>query len=1119
MKPIARTSSSLAVAALLGLQGVAARAETLIISDSLTGNSTTANNWIAKGGACLTAGNSKTPATSVPSCSSLAATGLAYENKTQVGGVTGRIYPTPDPIGQGALRLTNGEYQSGGSNGGYTTGALISNFIFPTTQGIQVTWTSVTYGGGGGTGADGMTFFLADGGTDSAHQNPVTVGATGGSLGYSCSNGNPVADGLYGAYLGIGIDEFGNFSSASDNTSTGPGAHAGRISVRGSGSTNWTWLNANYPAYYPSSLAASDQLAAVKSTCSTGALWDYSKPKKPKQLSTTLAYNYNFLQSSDVPSGTPISNQQATASPLRSKATPIVYSLKLSSNGLLDFSYSINGGATTSVVSARKITDSNGALPKNFRFGFTGGTGGSSNVHEILCFKAAPVDTSNTSGGSNIQASSRVIQGSQLFLAYVHPNNWWGQVTAQSLMYDATNDVLSIATTPSWDASCTLTGGTCDSTGATVTASDPTKRAILTTDGGVGVPFEWTSLSKTAQGALTNGDTTVDDTRLKYLRGTRTNEQASGGTYRTRTSVLGDITDSSPTWVGPPGANYTDKFADKLYATTTPPEGTSYTVFASANATRQNVVYVGANDGLLHGFRAGSFDANGNFVNVNNDGREVLGYVPSQALAAVHSGTNTALDFSNQQYFHNFFVDATPGTGDLYYKGAWHTWLVGGLGPGGQTTGAIADPTASAGGSLYALDVTDPTQFAEGNAAKLVVGEITPTSFTSCINVPKSCNANLGLAWGTPLIRRLHDGNWAVLFGNGLNSPNGGAGLFILHVNSSTGAQTLRYLDTGSGMVGTKRNGIVQVSAADLDGDHITDYVYAGDVMGNLWRFDLTSSDPSSWAAGTAPIFTTASGQPITTQVQAVLLSPQAGSGTTGSKVVLAFGTGQKQPQTLSAAESYATGAQALYGIWDWNMAGWNAKSATKFDSLTAPQTITASTLQAQTVTSTLPGSGYITGYRTVSSNVVCWSGSTACKTNNTRMGWTLALPTSTEQVVYNPTVAVGLFLVNTVVPATQTILTCASTPASGYTMAISVGTGGAAASSAFANDSGSFTDNNISGIAYGGVGTPSVFTAGSKTYLVQQTRGGVPAKPPVIQGPGGSSITGGKRINWTRIR
>jgi type IV pilus assembly protein PilY1 len=1126
MKTLARSPLSLAVAAILGLTGGAARADALVITDTLTGNTTT-SPWIALGGACLTAGNSSTPSTSVPSCSSLAASGMPYYNKTQVGGVTGRIYPTPDPIGKGALRLTNGDYQSNGGNGDYQTGTILYNGTpFPTSKGVQVTWTSVTYGGdnNNGTGADGMTFFLADGAANTSYQ----TGGTGGSLGYSCSNGNPVANGVYGGYIGIGIDEYGNFSNSSDTTSTGPGAHANRISVRGSGSTNWFWLNANYPTYYPSSLNTStapavggDALTAVQDTCSTGTLWDFSKgAKKAKQLSTALPYNYNFLQSSDVPASTPIANQQATNMPLRSKAVPIVYSLKLSSTGLLDFSYSINGGAPTAVVSGRKITDSNGPLPATFRFGFAAGTGGGSNVHEITCFKAAAADSSNTSAGSNVQ-TGRLQGGSQMFLAYMHPNNWWGQVTAQALYHDTTTNALVIATDSTWDANCVLTGGICDAMAGdpTIAAQAPTARNILTWSGSTGVPFQWAKLTPAQQAALTNGDATANDTRLKYLRGDRTNEVNGGGTYRSRTGVLGDVSDSSPTWVGPPGAGYSGTFADKLRPGVTAPEGATYTPFATAKATRLNVVYAGANDGMLHGFRAGAFDANGNFISTQNDGLEVLGYVPSQALAAIHS-TTAALDFSNQQYSHNFYVDGTPGTGDLYFNNAWHTWLVGGLGPGGQAGGAINDPTASAGGLLYALDITDPSQFSETNAASVVIGELSATSFSSCVNVPSNCNTNLGLQWGTPLIRRLHDGNWAVLFGNGLNSASGSAGLYILHVNSTTGAQTLRYLDTGYGISkdpakAGNRNGIVQVAASDLDGDHVTDYVYAGDVFGNLWRFDLTDPDPNKWAAGAAPMFSTPAGQPITTQVQAIIV-PTPASG--GNKVIVAFGTGQHLPQTVTAPDSYASGTQALYGIWDWNMASWNAKSpAVKFDSLAAPQTVTVAKLTAQTVTQTLPGSGSISGYREVSRNPVCWAGLTSCQGSLAQYGWTLPLPTSTEQVIFNPTVALDLFWVNTIVPATQQILTCSATLASGYTMAIDLGTGGAGQSSIVGDPS---LPSDVAGFAGGGVGSISIVNdpINGKNYIVQQTR--TPPGSASGQPQAGPNVAGtGKRVNWTKLR
>src|SRR5256885_16760485 len=124
--------------------------------------------------------------------------------------------------------------------------------------------------------------------------------------------------------------------------------------------------------------------------------------------------------------------------------------------------------------------------------------------------------------------------------------------------------------------------------------------------------------------------------------------------------------------------------------------------------TRMNVVYVGGNDGLLHGFRSGSYDLNGNFVATGNDGLEVLAYMPGAVVQTIHS-TTASVDYSNAQYGHNFFVDAMPGAGDLFYGNAWHSWVVGGLGPGGS--------------AIFALDVTNPTtgNFTEANAASLVI--------------------------------------------------------------------------------------------------------------------------------------------------------------------------------------------------------------------------------------------------------------------------------------------------------------------------------------------------------------------------------------------------------------
>ncbi len=260
-------------ALMLALHAAAAMAGGNIVSEDFTGASTT-NSWTAINGACLTAGNSSSASNGgIPACA-----GLAYYQSglPQIGMASGGDTP-----GTGALRLTNG-----GSQGRNENGAIFSNWTFPSNQGLQVTFTTYTYGGNGfgnnsgeASGADGIGFYLMDGAT-----NP-NLGAFGGSLGYSCSNVNAVYNGMIGAYLGLGIDEYGNFSNSGDNTATGAGPAPGDIVLRGGGNINWSYLTAHYPAYYPSSLSSSDQTNAVQTTCSSGTLWDFSNPSSPQQVS------------------------------------------------------------------------------------------------------------------------------------------------------------------------------------------------------------------------------------------------------------------------------------------------------------------------------------------------------------------------------------------------------------------------------------------------------------------------------------------------------------------------------------------------------------------------------------------------------------------------------------------------------------------------------------------------------------------------------------------------------------------------------------------------------------------------------------------------------------------
>jgi type IV pilus assembly protein PilY1 len=354
----------------------------------------------------------------------------------------------------------------------------------------------------------------------------------------------------------------------------------------------------------------------------------------------------------------------------------------------------------------------------------------------------------------------------------------------------------------------------------------------------------------------------------------------------------------------------------------------TYAQFMTSTQTRLNVVYSGANDGLLHGFRAGAYKSDGKFDKSLNDGKEVLAYMPSAVLRTIHDLNDATLDYSSTKYGHNFFVDATPGTDDLFYGGTWHTWLVGGLGAGG--------------GAIYALEVTDPsaTNFTEGNAASIVIGEWgagteTKAGAIKCTNVT-DCGTNLGNTYGVPVIRRLHNGAWAAIFGNGFHSTTGDAGIYIMSVDPTSGTKTFYYLSANK----TGANGIANVAPADLDGDHITDYVYAGDLLGNVWRFDLTDTDPTKWKVTSSPVFSTG-GQPITTKLVLAVLPPATALGP--QRLMVDFGTGQKIPPTTTTPVSFANGTQTLYGIWDWNMGSWNALSGQKYASLTGTQSIVAS--------------------------------------------------------------------------------------------------------------------------------------------------------------------------------
>lgn len=1180
------------------------------------GSSTTSGTGLGGGGACLTASTTVNNTVGgstgrVPGCYG----NNYYSTTTLVGGhtTTSNLANAADPVGNGALRLTNGA-KGNNDYGQNEAGAIVLATPYSTSNGLSINFTTATYGGNGGngTGADGMSFFMADASI------PFTLGSFGGSLGYACSknaNNRPYF-GVSKGFIGIGIDEFGNYQIAGAqtgvkqyNSSNNPIYTAftpNSITVRGAGDvTNASLLAAGLSQ---GQISASNY-AAVANTCANGYLSDANNNAISSGgfITNVTAHRvpmagYPILQTAVVvkPNTSilnPISNQQNSNTPARTLATPITYDINITSPAttssgstippILNFSYSYNGGIAQKVVVNQPL----GNMPSTLNMGFAASTGSFDNIHEITCFTVSPTTLSASSAAGNVIQNAKVKAGIQIFIGAYNPTNWSGSLQAVPLNQDGTTGVITVSNTPAWDASCVLTGGLCQSTGASTTAQAPSNRTILTTNGlgtanvgggpgsaspsGAGMPFQWANFTSSQKSTLDYGNATTSSQRLNYYRGDRTLERYPVGSitnsaaiYRARSSVLADIINSSSTWVGPPLAPYST-FTDAL--TGTAGAESSYLAYATGPAaTRMNVVYVGANDGMLHGFRAGVYSAGAPVLTTaNNDGMEVLAYVPGLAFDTLSAPST--LDYSSPYYSHNAYVDATPGMGDLFYNGAWHTWIVGGLGAGGNETGEVGDATSaatsaipnplSAAGGIFALDVTTPgtpsTQ-TETAAAANVVGDwktipsFTPTSGTPGTGVTNltctfstsasPCGLHLGSTYGAPIIRRLHNGNWAAIFGNGLDSPLGTAGIYIMNVNISDGAISFYYLDTGRGRTTASRvssvsgtsvtttgitvnNGIANVASADFDGDHIVDYVYAGDVLGNLWRFDLTSSNPTNWAvSSTTPLFSVPSTGGFLRPISTSVIVTQATVGTV-PYVLVDFATGRKFPQNASGAESYASGTQGIYGIWDWNMSSWNSKPANAGKQLASRTSAPTANLVTQTLTATTATVNGVanTNVYQEASVPVCWLDSTACggsTASNQHTGWYVPFPTATEQAIYNPTVLNHAFLINTTVPAVTNTLSCASTAAKGYTIAVSLVSGGN--TSLFNTPTGTNPGdyNALSpyvGLGLGGVGTNFIITSfnGLQTIVSTLLTGGATATNLGMAPPPGSP----SRITWMELR
>ncbi|TSA49362.1 MAG: hypothetical protein D4R48_03530 [Nitrosomonadales bacterium] len=401
-----------------------------------------------------------------------------------------------------------------------------------------------------------------------------------------------------------------------------------------------------------------------------------------------------------------------------------------------------------------------------------------------------------------------------------------------------------------------------------------TGRLIATMkDDGTAIAFLSASMSATQQSSLaaTIQGTAYTSTQIvSFLRGDRSNEGASA--LRVRSSALGDIIHSRPYFV--------------------------------ADATNPTI-FVGANDGMLHA------------INTAN-GTERWAYVPSMLLSKMKA-------LAANPYTHDYYVDGQINIADIVVSGTTKNVLVGGLGAGGR--------------GLYALDITTLTAANEAAVASKVLWEITPSKVNYANPTVANAYTNLGYTYGTPTIGQTEDGSYAAIVGNGYNDGGGscnpasattGSGstlatttsdcqAYLYVINAATG-QRIMAIKAGTSGTAASPNGLSTPAAVDVNSNGKIDRVYAGDLNGTMWKFDLSSATPSSWTA--TALYTTSPAQPITA-TPGIAIHPNGG-------YMVNFGTGQMFSYTFPsstrtlASDPVPSGTDAdratvyyVYGIWD----------------------------------------------------------------------------------------------------------------------------------------------------------------------------------------------------------
>ncbi|MFT6463656.1 pilus assembly protein [Halopseudomonas sp.] len=492
--------------------------------------------------------------------------------------------------------------------------------------------------------------------------------------------------------------------------------------------------------------------------------------------------------------------------------------------------------------------------------------------------------------------------------------------------------------------------------------------------------FSWANLTAEQQAffnlnpdGLTGSTDGRGAARVDFILGERDGEGTGDSDFRARTSVFGDIINSSPAVVG--AASNVPYLMDRI-------DGTrgAYLEYLRQTAERPELIYVGANDGMLHAIHSGESEG-------YEGGTEAFAFIPTAVIPNLPLLTGQ----SYQGGEHRFFVDGSPIVRDVYIQGEWRTVLVGTLRAGGK--------------SIFALDITNP---GINGAGVELLWEISNET---------EDYGDLGYTFARPEIVRLHSGEWAVLLGNGYDSTNPETGvndvaaLFVIDISNGEKLSQLT-VDDNSGLP----NGLSSVRGADNNSDGIVDYAYAGDLRGNLWRFDLIStgnvgSAPDPFARSVQGLVSPSNfevaygGQPIfrarfngdENLPQAITAIPSLVRHPSRRGYLVIVGTG-KYFETSDAAPDTSK-ANSIYAVWDRYT---RAQSTTGADARANRSNMEQRTITTQETTTFTGDAGSTTSLvRVINDGRIEWynPGTTptqeASEGNVRRRGWFLDLNVS----------------------------------------------------------------------------------------------------------------------------